>query len=110
MFKKPYIDEDLCVGCGICETKCPLPDRAAVLSLPGEKPVLRRGCSRDELSSPGVDIAFAGGYHPLMYSGGCPFSRRRFLQAAGGAAGALAASVLSVAPARGGRGGRSTWA
>jgi len=22
MFKKPYIDEDLCVGCGICETKC----------------------------------------------------------------------------------------
>jgi len=31
LFKKPYIDEDLCVGCGICETKCPLADRAAVL-------------------------------------------------------------------------------
>jgi translation initiation factor RLI1 len=31
MFKKPYIDEELCVGCGICETKCPLTDRAAVL-------------------------------------------------------------------------------
>ena len=24
-------NEDLCVGCGICETKCPLTDRAAVL-------------------------------------------------------------------------------
>ena len=29
-----------------------------------------------------------------MMTGGCPFSRRRFLQAAGGAAGALAASAL----------------
>jgi len=27
----PYIDEKLCVGCGICETKCPLTDRSAVL-------------------------------------------------------------------------------
>ncbi len=30
----------------------------------------------------------------MMITGGCPFSRRRFLQAAGGAAGALAASAL----------------
>jgi len=41
-----------------------------------------------------VEIAFAGAYHALMITGGCPFSRRRFLQAAGGAAGALAASAL----------------
>jgi len=29
-FKRPYVDERLCVGCGICETKCPLTDRAAI--------------------------------------------------------------------------------
>ena len=53
----------------------------------------------------GVEIAFAGGYHPTMNPGECPFSRRRFLQAAGGAAGALAASVLfpSLLPAAGGK-------
>jgi len=28
--KKPYIVEKLCVGCGICENKCPLTDRPAV--------------------------------------------------------------------------------
>lgn len=40
-----------------------------------------------------------------MITGGCPFSRRRFLQAAGGAAGALAASALfpSFLPAAGGK-------
>jgi uncharacterized protein (DUF362 family) len=41
-----------------------------------------------------VEIAVAGAYHAPMITGGCPFSRRRFLQAAGGAAGALAASAL----------------
>ncbi len=29
-FKRPFVDESLCVGCGICETKCPLTDRAAI--------------------------------------------------------------------------------
>ncbi|MBI5696035.1 MAG: 4Fe-4S binding protein [Nitrospirae bacterium] len=29
-FKRPYVDEGLCVGCGICETKCPLTDRSAI--------------------------------------------------------------------------------
>ena len=28
--KRPYIDAKLCVGCGICENKCPIRDRAAV--------------------------------------------------------------------------------
>lgn len=30
-FKRPYIDERECIGCGICETKCPLPDRSAIV-------------------------------------------------------------------------------
>ena len=28
--KQPYIVDDLCIGCGICETKCPLPGQSAV--------------------------------------------------------------------------------
>ena len=28
--KQPYIVDELCIGCGICETKCPLPGRAAI--------------------------------------------------------------------------------
>ncbi len=52
-----------------------------------------------------MEIAFAGEYHALMITGGCPFSRRRFLQAAVGAAGALAASALfpSLLRAEGGK-------
>lgn len=30
-FKRPYVDERLCIGCGICENKCPLADRAAIV-------------------------------------------------------------------------------
>ncbi len=29
--KQPYLIDDLCVGCGICETKCPLPGASAVM-------------------------------------------------------------------------------
>jgi MauM/NapG family ferredoxin protein len=29
--QRPYVDEKLCIGCGICETKCPLSDRAAII-------------------------------------------------------------------------------
>jgi ferredoxin len=28
--KRPYLDPDHCIGCGICETKCPIRDQAAV--------------------------------------------------------------------------------
>ena len=37
--KRPYVDDELCVGCGICETKCPLADKSAIV-------VTRRGESR----------------------------------------------------------------
>lgn len=30
MVKLPYVVDDLCIGCGICETKCPLPGRPAI--------------------------------------------------------------------------------
>jgi len=29
--KHPRVDPDRCTGCGICETKCPFQDRAAIL-------------------------------------------------------------------------------
>lgn len=29
--KRPYVDEKLCIGCGICETRCPLSDRSAII-------------------------------------------------------------------------------
>ncbi|VAX15603.1 4Fe-4S ferredoxin iron-sulfur binding domain protein, partial [hydrothermal vent metagenome] len=28
--KLPYVDAKLCVGCGICENKCPVRDHAAI--------------------------------------------------------------------------------
>ena len=28
--KQPYVDPRLCIGCGICENKCPVEDRAAI--------------------------------------------------------------------------------
>jgi ferredoxin len=28
--KLPYVDLDQCTGCGICETRCPVVDRAGV--------------------------------------------------------------------------------
>ena len=30
LLKQPHMDPDLCVGCGICENKCPVHDRAAI--------------------------------------------------------------------------------
>jgi MauM/NapG family ferredoxin protein len=30
-FKLPHVDERLCIGCGICETKCPLVERPAIV-------------------------------------------------------------------------------
>lgn len=29
--KQPYVVDELCIGCGICETKCPLPGRSAII-------------------------------------------------------------------------------
>lgn len=29
-FKLPYVDVNLCIGCGICENKCPLKDKPAI--------------------------------------------------------------------------------
>ena len=28
--KKPYIVEELCIGCGICENKCPVEGKSAI--------------------------------------------------------------------------------
>jgi len=30
LIKRPFLDPNLCIGCGICENKCPVRDRAAV--------------------------------------------------------------------------------
>jgi ferredoxin len=30
MVKYPFVLRELCIGCGICETKCPLPGQSAV--------------------------------------------------------------------------------
>jgi MauM/NapG family ferredoxin protein len=30
VLKRPYIDPNLCTGCGICENKCPVRDKSAV--------------------------------------------------------------------------------
>jgi MauM/NapG family ferredoxin protein len=29
--KRPHVDPELCIGCGICEAKCPVNDRAAII-------------------------------------------------------------------------------
>jgi len=47
--KQPHVDPDLCIGCGICENKCPVADRAAVI-------VTSAGESR----SPGNQILLQG--------------------------------------------------
>jgi ferredoxin len=31
LVKQPRVDPELCIGCGICQAKCPMADRAAVL-------------------------------------------------------------------------------
>jgi len=32
--KRPYVVEDLCIGCGICETKCPVEGKSAIFITP----------------------------------------------------------------------------
>ena len=31
LVKQPHVEAELCIGCGICQNKCPMSDRAAVL-------------------------------------------------------------------------------
>jgi ferredoxin len=32
--KRPYVKENLCIGCGICETKCPVEGKSAIFITP----------------------------------------------------------------------------
>jgi polyferredoxin len=34
LVKRPYVREDLCIGCGICETKCPIAGKSAIIVTP----------------------------------------------------------------------------
>jgi len=38
VIQRPYVEIDLCVGCGMCETKCPLPGESAVRVGPRRSP------------------------------------------------------------------------
>jgi polyferredoxin len=40
--RRPYVRPEVCIGCGLCEFKCPLPGRAAVMVGPVRSPELRR--------------------------------------------------------------------
>ena len=52
MLQQPYVVDSLCIGCGICENKCPLPGDAAVH-------VNREGESR----SPNADLLITASYY-----------------------------------------------
>ena len=47
--KYPYVIKDLCIGCGICETKCPLAGQAGIFVTPENEKRL----TKDEV---GVEI------------------------------------------------------
>lgn len=52
--KQPYVADDLCIGCGICEFKCPLPGRSAIV-------VTSAGEQRDPARRlPGPEDFYAG--------------------------------------------------
>jgi formate hydrogenlyase subunit 6/NADH:ubiquinone oxidoreductase subunit I len=49
LFNRPYVDEGLCIGCGICETRCPLTDRGAVyVTARGESRACNQGGAGQE--------------------------------------------------------------
>jgi len=52
ILKLPYVDEELCIGCGICENKCPIEGKAGIF-------VTRAGAQRGEGDS---DISGYSGY------------------------------------------------
>ncbi|MBF0625134.1 MAG: 4Fe-4S binding protein [Magnetococcales bacterium] len=51
--KQPFVDPTLCIGCGICENKCPVADRAAI-----------RVTSVGESRSPGNRMTLKGAPRP----------------------------------------------
>jgi len=40
--KQPFVDEELCIGCGICENKCPLEKRAGIIVF-NQKKIIKEG-------------------------------------------------------------------
>ncbi|MDQ7779824.1 MAG: 4Fe-4S dicluster domain-containing protein [Planctomycetota bacterium] len=44
----PYVDKDLCVGCGCCENVCPVEGKAGIRVSPPQHPVMREGDSGSE--------------------------------------------------------------
>ena len=45
MVKYPYVIKELCIGCGICETRCPLPGQAGIyVTTANEKRARRTRC------------------------------------------------------------------
>jgi Pyruvate/2-oxoacid:ferredoxin oxidoreductase delta subunit len=48
--KRPYVDLDYCVGCGICEARCPIVDSAGI-----------RVSAANESRTPKSSIALSGG-------------------------------------------------
>lgn len=53
--KRPYVIEKLCIGCGICETKCPVPGNSAIFVTPQhEQRYIENGGKRFDLNKRGV--------------------------------------------------------
>ncbi len=50
--KQPYVIDELCIGCGICENKCPLPGRSAILVTSAGESRLQKAIAKDSYSKP----------------------------------------------------------
>jgi translation initiation factor RLI1 len=40
--KQPFVDEELCIGCAICENKCPLEKQAGIIVF-NQKKIMKEG-------------------------------------------------------------------
>ena len=63
--RQPYVVDHLCIGCGICETKCPLPGRSAiVITRAGEhrhgEALPWKGAGQDDSSGYGGQGGYGG--------------------------------------------------